>query len=128
MSTPEVPEVSLAGLRIPASLAPEIIAALRDAYPTITDGRDDEGVVRGVLLWLIESTLVQYRGRQAEAGAAEAVEAVRAEHADKATKAREQARKDAKTIREVPSGDAEPNMPPGQVKKEPAKKAAARKR
>jgi hypothetical protein len=128
VTSSEVPEVSLAGLRIPASLAPEIIAALRDAYPTITDGRDDEGVVRGVLLWLIESTLVQYRGRQAENAAAEAVEAVRAEQVDKASKAREAARKDAKTIREVPSGDAEPNMPPGQAKKAPAKKAAARKR
>lgn len=123
MSTPQVPEVSLAGLRIPAPLAPEIIAALRDAYPTITEGRDDEGVVRGVLLWLIESTLVQYRGRQAENAAAEAVEAVRAEHADKAAEARDEARKDAKTIREVPSGADEPNMPPGQ-----AKKAATRKR
>lgn len=109
---PEIPEVSLAGLRIPAPLVPEIILALRDGYPTITADRDDEGVVRGVLLWIIESTLVQYRSRQAEAAAAEAVEVVRKEQATKAEKARAKARDDAKLIREVPSGPAEPNIPP----------------
>ena len=125
MTTPEVPEVAVAGLRIPAPLVPRIIAALRDQYASVIGDRDDEGVVRAVLLWIITSSLETYEASQALAGADAEVEQVRKAHTEKAEKARDKARKDAEKVREVPSGAEEPNVPPAADK--PTKPASTRK-
>ncbi len=105
------PPVAIAGLRIPAPLVPRIIAALRASYPTITEGKDDEAVVRAVLKWIIETTLTAYEGRLIEAGLEGELEKVRNERAEKARLARERARQAAALITEAPSGEAEPNVP-----------------
>lgn len=106
-----IPDVAVAGLRVPADLAIRIITALRAVYPSVAADRDDEGVVRAVLLHWITTTLAQYEGSKIEALTEAALETVRADQAAKAALARQQAVADAQRIREAPSGAAEPNLP-----------------
>jgi hypothetical protein len=104
---------------------PRIIAALRDQYAAVIGDRDDEGVVRAVLLWIITSSLETYEANQVLIGAQQELDAVRKAQNDKADKARLKARDDAKKVREVPSGPEEPNIPPAATDK-PTKVAAKR--
>ncbi len=110
-TTPEIPEVLVAGLAIPADLAFRILAALRGTYPSLTAGRDDEGVVRAVLLYWITTTLSGYEGQAVYTETEKAIDQLRKENVEKAKKASEKAVVDASRIREAPSGVAEPNVP-----------------
>ncbi len=59
---PILEDVAVAGLLIPAPLATRIIAALRAVYPTLTEGKDDDGAVRAVLIYWITAALETYEG------------------------------------------------------------------
>lgn len=68
MSDPVSDYRDVAGLRVPIALVGPIIAALRDAYPAITEPvTDDEQAVRVVLREFIGSVLSSYRVKQVAA-------------------------------------------------------------
>lgn len=97
----QIPTVSIGGLRIPVPLTSRIFPALRDAYPTITDGLGDEAVVRAVLKWIITTTLSSYEGKLAEDQEVLSVENERERVRERGRLAREQAQRDAEAITEV---------------------------
>ena len=108
-------EVVFAGLGIPVELAPTIIAALRRRYPGMTEDMEDEGVVRAMLKYIIEVTVIEEAALQAnlttEAEAAE----VQRRGAVRAEQARARAQEAVKRIREVPSGIKVPVKESGQA-------------
>ena len=67
MAEPVAPVEEVAGLIIPADLAAQIIAAFREMYSTITNGKDDDAAVRACLVWFITSTLETAANRKASA-------------------------------------------------------------
>lgn len=83
-----LPNVSIAGLSIPAALAAQIITALRDTYPTLTAGLIDDDAVRAVLMQWISGTLADYQARQALAPLDGEIEVIRATYNERATAAR----------------------------------------
>lgn len=101
--------VAIAGLRIPGPLAVRIIAALKATYPSVVDGRDDEGAVRAVLIYWITATLADFESRMAEGTALDVeLEAVRTAHTQRVDAARAAAVAAARLIQEAPSGPADP--------------------
>ena len=60
-----IPPVRVAGLLVPAALAPRIVAALRATYPALAADKPDDAVVRAVLHYWITSTLESYETQQA---------------------------------------------------------------
>lgn len=67
VTEPTAPVEEVAGLQIPADLAAQIIAAFREMYPTLTEGKDDDAAVRACLVWFITSTLETSADRKARA-------------------------------------------------------------
>lgn len=112
MTSPTPATVKVAGLLIPAALAPRIIAALRWTYPEATQGRDDEAAVRASLIEWITATLLTYEGFQTDLKRSEAHQKVDATFAEVTKAAKQAAKEAAATITEDPSGAAEPNVPP----------------
>jgi len=98
----EPPPVSVAGLLIPADLAPKIIEALRFLYPTITDGKEDDPAVRAVLIHFITSAMETYQIRKANEALDLTVEGLQAQAAQKQAALRAQIRAAASRIKEKP--------------------------
>lgn len=94
--------VRIAGLVVPAALAPRIIAALRDAYPEVTADKDDDAAVRASLIEWVTSTLVAAEGKKADALRLQAHQNVDNTFTSKIAEAREKARLAAETIMEAP--------------------------
>lgn len=90
--------VSVAGLRVPVTLVPRVIASFRGMYPALTEGLDDDTAVRAVLKEWVTSTLTVWEGMQALGTASEAVETLQTEAADRAAEAQESARAAADLI------------------------------
>lgn len=57
MTNPVPAEVSVAGLRVPATLVPRIVRAFRRRYPDLTADKDDDTAVRAVLRFWVTDTL-----------------------------------------------------------------------
>ncbi len=105
---PILDDVAVAGLLIPAPLAARIVAALRAVYPTLTEGKDDDGAVRAVLIYWITSTLETYEGNQLRVQTDATIENVRAQGNARAEKIRAEVRKAAALIRETPATPTPP--------------------
>ncbi|WP_394620959.1 hypothetical protein JNUCC0626_18250 [Lentzea sp. JNUCC 0626] len=73
------PVVPVAGLRVPASLVPQIIAAMRHLYPTVTADLDDDAAVRAVLRHWVTVTLTTFAAQRVSAPVADRVAAIREE-------------------------------------------------
>lgn len=99
MTTP-LPDVEVAGLQIPADLAAQIIDAFRTLYPTLTEGKDDDGAVRTVLIWFIQSSLEQNAARKANTALDATIDQLRAGAAVRAEQLRGQIQAAAARIKE----------------------------
>ena len=102
LTDPTAP-VEVAGLEIPADLAPLIIEAFRDIYPTITDGKDDDSAVRHVLLWFITTTLETTANRKAQAALDSTISQLRTGADVQAQRRRDQIRAAAGRIKQKPT-------------------------
>ena len=101
MAEPVTPDpVSVAGLEIPADLAPQIITALRVLYPTVTEGKDDDAAVRAVLVYWIVSALEAHQGQLANAALEQKITAMRSAYSTQIDQAREKVRQAAGRIKE----------------------------
>lgn len=94
--------VRVAGLGVPRTFAPRVIAAIRGVYPELTQGRDDDAAVRAWLKYMVRAVVSQHEERRALAPVDDALEATRAEYRAKADAARARAERDADTIVEQP--------------------------
>lgn len=105
MATPadSLPPVKVAGLLVPAALAPRIVAALRATYPGLAADKDDDAVVRAVLHYWIASTLETYEISQAANALAGAKAKLDQDHFASVEAIRKKARQAAATITEDPS-------------------------
>ncbi len=108
----EIPYVPVAGLRVPATLVPRIIASMRGIYPNLTVGLDDEAAVRAVLRYWVTSTLATYEGQQSDEETLAAIEAIQAQADEKARLAREKAIRDAAAIVDAASATTTPTTTP----------------
>ncbi len=100
-TSPPMPDVSVAGLLIPSTLADRIAKALRAVYPTLTEGRDsDDAAVRAVLIYWITSTLETYEGDLIRAELEREVAEVTAKGRARAEEVRARVRASASLIRE----------------------------
>lgn len=106
---PILEDVAVAGLLIPAPLATRIIAALRAVYPTLTEGKDDDGAVRAVLIYWITAALETYEGNLLREQTNAAIETVRVQGNARAEKIRDEVRKAAGLIRETPTSEPPPS-------------------
>lgn len=103
MAEPISPEpVEVAGLQIPADLAPQIIAAFREIYPTVTTDKDDDAAVRAVLVWFITATLETSASRKANAALDTMISQAQAKTGAEIEKVRGQIRAAAARIKEKP--------------------------
>jgi len=107
---PEIPYVPVAGLRVPATLVPRIIAAFRGIYPTVTDGLDDEAAVRAVLLHWVSTTLTTYESREVSKPVQAAADDLVAEAEMKGRKARDAAALAASMIVSAPTEPADSDL------------------
>lgn len=112
LSDPTGPEpVRVAGLLIPAALAPRIIAALRWRYPQLTADKDDEAAVRATLIDWITENLLGHNEHLASLQKLTAYQKVDDAFAGQLAEVKAQVEALASTITEAPSGDAEPTVP-----------------
>lgn len=84
--------VTVAGLRVPVTLVPRVIASFRGMYPSLTEGLDDDAAVRAVLKEWVTSNLMVWEGLQATGTANETAENLQLEAIEKSTEAQEAAR------------------------------------
>lgn len=94
-------DLILGGQRIPAELAPRVLAAIRGLYPSVTEGMNDKQAVAAWIKYVITATLANWEGNGALVGAEEAAELARREFQAKAIAAREKAKRDADAISEA---------------------------
>lgn len=94
--------VRVAGLLVPADLAPKIISALRDVYPIATTDRDDEAAVRAALIEWITELLVDQAEKQAELQRMTAHQKVDDQFTAYINQVRNRAKQAALTIQEAP--------------------------
>lgn len=101
MSTPSY--LPIAGLLVPTPLVPRIIAAIRDQYPTVTAGLNDDAAVRAWLKHIVSVTLATHEGIAAQAPVTGALDEVRADYATRAEEAHQAALSAAAAIKENPA-------------------------
>ena len=107
MAAPLTPPVEVAGLEIPADLAPQIVSAFRTLYPTVTEDKDDDAAVRAVLIWLITSALETHANRQVNTELDVTINQLRSQADAKQTAIRGQIQAAAKRIKEKPATPSE---------------------
>lgn len=95
--------VAIAGLKIPATLIPRILAAARGLYPDLTAGKNDDAVVKAIVKFWITAMLSDWEARQALEPVTVEVDAVRDRFHQQSNDARQKAQTDASTIQETPS-------------------------
>jgi len=108
-SSPDpIPYVPVAGLRVPATVVPRIIRALRGVYPEITTGKDDEAAVRAVLLYWIDYTVTSHEATLAESEVAveAAISELFEDRLRRVQEARDRAKAAVSTIQQVPTPPA----------------------
>lgn len=93
-----MPNVSLAGLQVPDTLIPRIVAACRGVYPTLTEGKTNTQAVLAVVKYWFSTTLAQWEGSQAQAPAQGAIDNIHAQYSQQAEQARTKATTDADAI------------------------------
>ncbi len=114
---PPLPDVSVAGLLIPAPLADRILTALRAVYPTLTEGRDeDDATVRAVLIYWSTSSLEAYEGDLIRAELEREVAEVTSKGRARAEEVRARVRASASRIRESHTVEEPPSRSPGSKK------------
>lgn len=91
MADDVVPYVSVAGLRVPATLVPRIVAAFRGTYPDVTADHDEEEAVRQVLKYLVEVIVTTHESKAASTPVMAAADEMVAEAQERGRKAREAA-------------------------------------
>lgn len=60
MTDPTPTYVPIAGLKVPAELVPQIVAAMRWQYPAETDGKTDNAAVKAALRAMVKDLLSRY--------------------------------------------------------------------
>lgn len=101
------PTMSVAGLRVPTALVPEIVASMRALYPTVTANLDDDPAVRAVLKHWVTVTLSTYQAQKASAPATEQIAAMQEEARRAGEEAMARAQQAAALITEAPETDAD---------------------
>lgn len=103
--------VPVAGLLVPATLVPRIVAAMRGLYPSVTEGiTDDDAAVRAVLKHWVTTTLSTFETAAVAISTADQIEALKAQAEEEARLAREKAEADAGTITEPAPAPTEPSI------------------
>ena len=97
---PVVAYVPVAGLRVPATLVPTILAAMRDEYPHLAD-LSDNAVVRGTVHLWVTDLLGRYALRQGAEARDAAVEEADTAATERTKKAHAKAMEDAASIKET---------------------------
>jgi hypothetical protein len=92
----------VAGLRIPMTLIPRIVAAFRDSYPQITEGLSDDAAVRAVLRDYVSSVLSMYEAKTASEAVQEEIRQKQASLGAIAAEAAAQAQQDVQAIPDAP--------------------------
>ena len=103
MAEPLNPDVvEVAGLEIPADLAPLIVADVRLVYPSLTEGKDDDAAVRAALIWFITTTMETAANRKAQVALDTTIDQLRAGAQVRAEQRRAQIHAAAGRIKEKP--------------------------
>lgn len=113
MAEPVEPTRSVMGMRIPLSLIPRIIEALRARYPEATAGILDPDRIarRAAYAWMVE-TLAEHEGGKAMAPLGITVAQTVTEFEGRANAAKAKAVMDAKAITEDPASVPDPEPLP----------------
>lgn len=98
MTNPTPATVRMAGVNVPTTLAPRLLAAIRGLYPDLTAGKTDGDALAAWAKWVLTTTLAQWEGRQARAAGEDQLEKVRQQYEDAAKAAAAKAQVDAQGI------------------------------
>lgn len=111
MTTPPT-HIPIAGMLVPRTLAPRIVAAIRKLYPSVTDGLGDDAAVRAWLKHVVVTTLATAEAQAAQEPVTAAVEVVKEQYQAKANEARDKALAAGDTIKDnVPAGGTVESAP-----------------